>query len=174
MIGRKVSKEEADKRWSSNEKGVINWKERLIIEPSELYTPDKPTTLNWEVLAGLERKSGVNGDILLPGYCNDFIFFLGELIDNAPKERFSKQIEPGCWITYGHYTGGIEVYKERTSDHHGRGEWVPEARYPMKREDIEGYVKYFLNRCGAVYAAQIASVPNMPWWDKKVSEDNKK
>jgi hypothetical protein len=153
MIGRKVTTKKREAIWDSEKKAVINWRENIIIEPEELYTPDKDTTLNWRILAQLEGKGGTNGDVLFPGYHNDFHFMLGELIDSIKEKKFVHYKEPGCWIFDNNHSRGIMVCKGYGSDDHGRTGSIMECRYPLLKADAREYATNFFS--GLTYIAQV-------------------
>ena len=152
MKGKKVSRKECDKRYNSQKKGVVYLRESRIIEPSELYTPRRSTTLDWKLLSGIQKNSGTNGSILLPGYKSDFEGMLCELIDGAPEGLFSKYVKPGVWMFSNVWSMGIVVHNGSSLGPYGMDS-IEEMRYPLLEADAVGYARNCFKGC--FYVAQI-------------------
>jgi hypothetical protein len=147
-IGEKVSEEQAYNRNNWIAERVIDLKNRRFIRHDELYTPESSTTLDWENLGDLGRRSGVSGSVLFPqiGAFEDFLTHLIEPLKEK-GEFCCDDYKEGFYCLLDVYRGGIHAYGERQLGEWGRSP-TEKIFYPKRLEDAEGYIRYIARTCG--------------------------
>ncbi len=127
---------------------VIDFKGMRFIKKDEFYTPEGPTTLDWENLGEILRLTRSNY-ATIPN-CGDFEDLLYQLINPLEeKGEFSSEMKKDflCFL-HCNYGEGITVYTGRGSDPHGRTTFESGSYYPKRIEDAQGYLRDTLKTRG--------------------------
>jgi hypothetical protein len=159
-IGERVSEKKAYDRDNWIEERVIDLRKKRFIRHDELYILEGSTTLDWENLGDLGRRSGTNGSVLFPKI-GAFEDFLTHLIEPLKKkgEFCCDELKEGFYCLLDSYYGGIHAYGEMESDPHGRRCQTEKTFYPKRLADAQGYLRYVGRRGGipALMGARVFS-----------------